>query len=179
VLAIRALGNPAIWWGVLVSVPLAALKAIARRDVALAFIMVGYVGYLAMWIPISRYQFVYYYMPSLYLGFFALASTVVECAHAEPNSWEPVALLIPVISVLVLGVGLLYGLVISAALAGVYLGLRYRSPRHAGMFVSTVYVTTVVVLFIYFSPVWTGAPLSPEGFRDRMWLHGPGLANWI
>lgn len=179
VLAIRALGNPAIWWGVLVSVPLAALKAIARRDIALAFIVAGYAGYLAMWIPISRYQFVYYYMPSLYLGFFALASTVVECAHAEPNSWEPVALLIPVISVLVLGVGLLYGLVISAALAGVYLGLRYRSPRHAGMFVSTVYVTTVVVLFIYFFPVWTGAPLSPEGFRDRMWLHGPGLANWI
>ena len=179
VLAIRALGNPAIWWGVLVSVPLAALKAIARRDVALAFIVAGYVGYLAMWIPITRYQFVYYYMPSLYLGFFALASTVVECARGEPNSWEPVALLVPVISVLVLGVAAPYGLVISVALAGVYLGLRYRSPRHAGMFVSIVYVTAVVAVFIYFFPLWTGAPLSPTGFQDRMWLHGPGLANWI
>ena len=54
-----------------------------------------------------------------------------------------------------------------------------RSPRHAGMFVSTVFVTTVVAVFVYFFPVWTGAPLSPAGFRDRMWLHGPGLANWI
>jgi dolichyl-phosphate-mannose-protein mannosyltransferase len=179
VLAIRALGNPVIWWGVVVSVPLAALKAIARRDIALAFIVVGYVGYLAMWIPISRYQFVYYYMPALYLGFFALASTVAECARGESNSWEQVALLVPVISVLVLGVGALYGLLISAALAGVYLGLRYRSPRHAGMFVSTLFITTVVVLFVYFFPIWTGAPLSPAAFRDRMWLHGPGLANWI
>jgi dolichyl-phosphate-mannose--protein O-mannosyl transferase len=118
-------------------------------------------------------------MPSLYLGFFALASTVVECARGEPNRWEPVALLAPVISVLVLGVSAPYGLVIAAALAGVYLGLRYHSPRHAGMFVSTVFVSTVVALFIYFFPLWTGAPLSPTGFRQRMWLHGPGLANWI
>ena len=179
VLAIRALGNPVIWWGVVVSVPLAALKAIARRDVAIAFIVVGYTGYLAMWLPISRYQFVYYYMPSLYLGFFALASTVVECARGEPGSWEPVALLAPVISVSVLGVGAPYGLGTAAALAGVYLGLRYHSPRHAGMFVSIVFVATVLALFVYFFPVWTGAPLSPTGFRQRMWLHGPGLANWI
>ena len=179
VLSIRALGNPAIWWGVVVSVPLAALKAIARRDVAITFIVVGYAAYLAIWLPINRYQFVYYHMPSLYLGFFALASTVVECARGEPNSWEPVALLVPVISVLVLGVGAPNGLVIAAALAGMYLGLRYRSPRHAGMFVSAVFVTTVLALFIYFFPVWTGAPLSPAGFRDRMWLHGPGLADWI
>ena len=179
VLTIQALGNPAIWWGVVVSVPLAALKTIARRDVAMAFIVVGYAGYLAMWIPISRYQFVYYYMPSLYLGFFALASTVVECARDESGSWEPVALLAPVISVLVLGVGAPYGLGIAAALAGVYLGLRYHSPGHAGMFVSAVFVTTVLVLFAYFFPLWTGAPLSPTGFRQRMWLHGPGLANWI
>ena len=179
VLAIRALGNPVIWWGVVVSVPLAALKAIARRDVAIAFIVVGYAGYLAMWIPISRYQFVYYYMPALYLGFFALASTVVECARGKPNSWEPVALLAPVISVLVLGVGAPYGWMIAAALAGVYLGLRYRSPRHAGMFVSTVFVTTAVAVFVYFLPLWTGTPLSPTGFQDRMWLHGPGLADWI
>ena len=179
VLSIRALGNPVIWWGVLVSVPLAALKAITRRDVAMVFIVVGYAGYLAMWLPISRYQFVYYYMPSLYLGFFALASTVVECALGEPGSWEPVALLAPVMPVLVLGVGPAYGLGIAAALAGVYLGLRYQSPRHAGMFVSVVFVTTVLALFAYFFPVWTGAPLSPSGFRQRMWLHGPGLANWI
>jgi dolichyl-phosphate-mannose--protein O-mannosyl transferase len=179
VLAIRALGNPVIWWGVVVSVPLAALKAIARRDVAIAFIVVGYAGYLAMWIPISRYQFVYYYMPALYLGFFALASTVVECARGKPKSWEPVSLLVPVMSVLVLGVGAPYGWMIAAALAGAYLGLRYRSPRHAGMFVSTVFVTTVVAVFLYFLPLWTGAPLSPTGFQDRMWLHGPGLADWI
>ncbi|MGD1026436.1 phospholipid carrier-dependent glycosyltransferase [Candidatus Binatus soli] len=179
VLAIRALGNPVIWWGVLVSVPLAALKAIARRDAAMAFVVVGYAGYLAMWIPISRYQFVYYYMPSLYLGFFALASTVVECAGGEPGSWEPVALLTPVIAALVLGAGAPYGLGIAAALAGAYLGLRYYSPRHAGMFVSIVFVTTVFALSVYFFPLWTGAPLSPAGFQQRMWLHGPGLANWI
>ena len=179
VLAVRALGNPVIWWGVLVSVPLAALKAITRRDLAMAFVVVGYLGYLAMWIPISRYQFVYYYMPSLYLGFFALATTVVECANGEPGSWQPVVLLAPVIAALVLGAGAPYGLSIAAALVGVYLALRYRSPRQAGMLVAIVFVVTVLALFIYFFPVWTGAPLSPAGFRQRMWLHGPGLANWI
>jgi dolichyl-phosphate-mannose--protein O-mannosyl transferase len=179
VLAIRALGNPVIWWGVMMSIPLAAIKAVARRDVALAFIVVGYAGYLAIWLPINRYQFVYYYMPSLYLGFFALASTVVECARGEPGGLEPLALLVPVISALMLGVRAPYGPGLATAMVAVYLSLHYRSPRHAGVFVSTVFVTTVLVVFIYFFPIWTGAPLSPSAFRDRMWLHGPGLANWI
>jgi len=177
--SIRALGNPVIWWGVVLAVPLVALKAVARRDVALAFIVVGYVGYLAMWLPISRYQFVYYYMPSLYLGFFALASTLVECARGEPGGWEPLALLAPVVAVLVLGLGAAYGLGIAGAVAGLYLGLRYHSPRYTGMFVCAVFVTTVLALFVYFFPVWTGASLSVTGLRRRMWLHGPGLANWI
>jgi len=179
VLAIRALGNPVILWGVLVSVPLAAFKAIVRRDVAMAFVVIGYGVYLAMWIPIGRYLFVYHYMPSLYLGFFALASTVVDCARGEPGRWEPVALLAPLVAVLLFGAGAPYGVGMAAALAGVYLGLRHYSPRQAGMFVSIVFVATVLVLFVYFFPVWTGAPLSPASFRQRMWFHGPGLANWI
>jgi len=177
--SIRALGNPIIWWGVVGSIPLAACKAVVRRDRSLMFIVLGYAAYLAMWIPIHRYQFIYYYMPSLYLGFFALAANVVETARNQAARWEPSSLLSVVVVALLLGVGVLPGLAITLTLGSIYFVLRAYRPRQAGRFVAALFVLAVVTVFMYFFPIWTGIPVTTVELRRRMWLHGPGLANWI
>jgi len=177
--AIRALGNPVIWWGAFVSIPLVALRAIIQRNITRSFLVVGYVAYMSMWIPIARYQFVYYYMPSLYMGFLALAATLAECWQGEARSWEHAALMAVLWPAVVFGFGAIFGTILAAALTGAYLVLLRRNGRDAGIFVAGLFVASVLIAFIYFIPVWTGLPLSAAGFRDRMWLHGAGLANWI
>jgi dolichyl-phosphate-mannose-protein mannosyltransferase len=176
--SIRALGNPIIWWGVVGAVALTIYKAIARRDLSSMFIAGGYAIYLGLWIPITRYQFVYYYMPSLYLGFFALAATVSEVEGNEAARWEPGLLVVVVVAGLVLGWGLLPGLVGGIAFIGTYLILRRRHPLKAGRFVALMFAFAVVAVFAYFFPIWTGVPLSALELKRRMWLRGPGLANW-
>jgi dolichyl-phosphate-mannose--protein O-mannosyl transferase len=156
VAAIRALGNPLIWWGVLVAIPLAGFDAIARKDMARAFLVIGYIAYISMWIPIARYQFMYYYMPSLYLGCLALALAVVECWQGRAQSWRHAILLAPLAPALVLRDGPIAGGAIALSLAALYIAILRRDPRRAGMFASALVVGSVLVAFVYFFPVWTG-----------------------
>ena len=179
VAAIRALGNPVIWWGAVVSVPLVAIRAIIQKNLAKSFLVVGYVAYLSMWIPIARYQFVYYYMPALYMGFLALAAMLAECWQGKSQSCEHATLMGALLPAIVLGVRAIPGTVLAAVIAGAYLVLVRRSKRDAGIFVAVLFVASVLIAFVYFFPIWTGLPVSAAGFRHRMWLHGPGLANWI
>ncbi len=179
VAGIRALGNPVLWWGAVASIPLVALRTIMQRNMARSFLVVGYVAYLSMWIPIRRYQFVYYYMPALYLGFLALAITLSECWRGEARYWEHATLMAVIWVALLLGIGATLGTSIAVALTGAYLILLRRNTRAAGVFVAGLFVASVLIIFFYFTPVWTGLPISAAGFRHRMWLHGPGLANWI
>jgi dolichyl-phosphate-mannose--protein O-mannosyl transferase len=45
--------------------------------------------------------------------------------------------------------------------------------------VAGVFVVIAVVLFVYYFPIWTGMPISRNGYYGRMWLQGTGLHNWI
>jgi dolichyl-phosphate-mannose--protein O-mannosyl transferase len=179
VASIRALGNPVIWWGAVVSIALVALRAIRQRSLARSFLAFGYVTYLAMWIPIPRYQFVYYYMPALYLGILALASLLSECWQGSARFWEHASLLGAVCVAVILGIGASLGTGIIAVLVGTYLAIYRRKRADAGALVAGVFVASVVVVFVYFAPLWMGLPVTAAGFRQRMWLHSAGLANWI
>lgn len=176
---IMALGNPVICWSVLAAISLLAVREGARRSVAGAFIVVGYVLYLAMWIPITHYKFVYHYMPALYLGLLALADLLAECWEGKRKGWEHAALLLSLAPAALLGFGMTLGLVVAVAMVLSYTALRWFDSGLAGRFVCALFVLAIFVAFAYFFPIWTGLPISPSGFRARMWLHGPGLANWM
>jgi len=176
--SIRALGNPVIWWGVLAAVPLTAMQAVTRKDLARGFIVLGYLSYLAMWIPIPRYKFLYYYMPALYFGFLALAAQLEECWHGTARVWEEAVLLISLVPTFILGLGTRPGVGAIFALAIGYVTLWRWDKRSAGIFVCLLFLVVVLAAFVYFFPIWTGLPFSPKGLQARIWLHGSGLANW-
>ena len=178
--SVHAIGNPMLWWGSLVAILIASRKALIQKNAAYAFLAVGYFLYVAMWIPIPRSGFIYYYMPALYLGFLALAGELAACWEGASQKMEEVLLMAVLAPVLILGSGAMFGLVTIVAIAVGYITLsRMSNKYYAGRSVCLLYVTGAVVLFVYFLPIWFGSPLSPEQFRARIWLRGPGLADWF
>ncbi len=176
--AIRALGNPVIWWAVLAAIVVSAIRAAARKSFPHGFVVVGYVIFLAMWIPIPRYQFVYYYMPALYLGMLALADLISRCWRREAKAWEHAVVIAALSPALWLGLGAVRACFALTFIGVAYAAVRYRGERDGGVLVCGVFIATVIVCFLYFFPIWTGLPLSSAAFESRMWIHGPKPANW-
>ncbi len=179
VASIRGIGNPIIWWAVVVAIPLVGLEAVRRRSLPRAFLVLGYLAYLVVWIPITRYKFTYYYMPALYLGFLTLAVLLAECWEGETRSFENVALLAALSPSMILGLGTGPGLAAAAATASGYVLSLRRGRLFAGRFVCACYVGATLIAFVYFLPLWIGTPISPAAQQARLWLHGSGLVNWF
>lgn len=177
--SIRAIGNPIEWWGALVAIAILARQALTRRSFSRGFLVAGYLLYLGMWVVIPRWQFTYYYMPALYLGFIALAVVLADCWQAKTLEWEEAALLVAVAPVFVLGLGIISGGVLFLTLLNLFFALRRNGNRSTGRSILMLYVCGTMVLFIYFLPLWYAVPLTPVQFHARMWLRGPGLHNWI
>ena len=179
VAAILGIGNPIVWWAVVVAIPILAGEAIRRKSMPRAFLVLGYIAYLAMWIPIGRFKLLYHYVPALYLGILSLAVLLGECWDGEARSFVQVTLLAAMSPSMILGLGTGPGLAAAAATAGGYVLCLRRSRRHAGRFVCACYAGATLIAFFYFLPVWTGTPISPAALEARLWFHGPGLANWF
>jgi dolichyl-phosphate-mannose--protein O-mannosyl transferase len=177
--SIRAIGTPVLWWGALMAMVLTARRTITRRSAARAFLVAGYLLYMVMWIPIGRFQFIYYYMPALYLGFLALAAMLAECWEGATRKWEQGALLIAASPALILGLGAIIGAGAIAAIAIAYAALLRTRERDTGKMVCALYLAGALILFVYFLPLWVGLPLTPQQLAGRMWFRGPGLPNWL
>ncbi len=175
--SIRNIGNPILWWGALVAIVLVARQVISRRNAARAFIVLGYLLFFGMWIPIGRYQFIYYYMPALYMGFLALAAMLADCWHGATKKWEEGVLLIALAPPLIFGLGATLGVAAIVLIAISYVVLA-RGGRNSGRLILALYVGEAVILFFYFLPLWVGSPITRSQFGARMWLAGPGLADW-
>ncbi len=170
-------GNPLLWWSGLTAITIAAVRTFERPNLERSFLVIGYLAYIVIWIPIGRTLFLYHYMASIYLAYIALAWILQQCWAGEAEPWEHLALLLTAAPVFIFGIGPLWGAMISLALIAVYFSLL-KTP-YAGRFVCAVFCATAVVLFVYYYPVWTGMPIDREGYYSRMWLQGPGIRNWI
>lgn len=50
----------------------------------------------------------------------------------------------------------------------------------AGPRLIAAYVVLVIAAFIYFYPLWTGMPITPDAYRDRIWLNLPLVSiSWF
>lgn len=183
-------GNPLLWWGALTAITITAVRALERPNPARAFLVFGYLGYLVIWMPVGRTLFLYHYMPSIYLGYLALAAIVADAWRGEAEMWECAALLLTMVPVCVLGLGFWAGLFPAVALAvlALYLGVAEIVPdlvpgiepaRWAPQLVAATFLAVAVVLLVYYFPIWTGISIDRAGYYARMWLQGPGLRNWI
>ena len=142
--------------------------------------------------PDWTYSFLYHYLPSVYIGYLALAAILADMWHGEAETWESFAILLSIMPVLIVGVGhiageyqlvsgeqqVVIGLLIAAVLLISYVLLiscRLRADR----FVYVAFLSVAVILFVYYLPIWLGIPISRTGYYARMWFQGPGLRNWI
>jgi dolichyl-phosphate-mannose-protein mannosyltransferase len=105
---IETVGNPVLWWGFLASLPLVAVSAIRRRDLAARVAVAGYVSLWMPWLLFGRTEYFYYMTPAV--PFMALA--VVSAIRSMPSHGARV------------GRGVAAAAVVSAAaFAPVWLGL--------------------------------------------------------
>ncbi|HTT75167.1 MAG TPA: phospholipid carrier-dependent glycosyltransferase [Candidatus Binataceae bacterium] len=187
-------GNPILWWGVIPAIAITAVRALERPTMERVFLVVGYLSYYVIWIPITRILFLYHYMPSIYLGYLALAWVLADFWIGEAEVWETGAVLLVLVPAAVVGIGHmavtlqvafipqglreLAGMPIVIGLAIGYL-VTLGDMRRNGRFVTAAFLGVALLAFIYFLPVWLGTPISRSGYYARMWLEGPGLRNWI
>jgi Gpi18-like mannosyltransferase/predicted membrane-bound dolichyl-phosphate-mannose-protein mannosyltransferase len=185
-------GNPLTWWAVVPAMMITGVRAVERPDLARIFMVIGFFAYYLIWIPIGRILFLYHYLPSVYIGYLALAAILADMWYGETESWENFVILLSVIPVVILGVEhiasqyqlasaqarIVTSLVLAGGLLITYMLLVIRRSR-ADRFVFAVFVTIAIALFIYYLPIWLGTPISRTGYYARMWLEGPGLPDWI
>ncbi|HYR79665.1 MAG TPA: hypothetical protein VEO55_06640, partial [Candidatus Dormibacteraeota bacterium] len=171
-------GNPLLWWGALTAITITAVNAIERPSLARSFLVIGYLGYIVIWIWIGRTLFLYHYMGSIYLGYIALAAVLTEFFNERAEPWEHLAILLTMAPAFILGLGPLTGTICFAAIFVAYLMLL-TSTDYAGRFVAGVFVGAALILFVYYFPIWVGIPMDRTGYYARMWLQESGLRSWI
>jgi len=176
-LALWGGGNPAIWWAALVAIATAAVRAIRRSSLTWAFLIIGYLLYMVMWVPVHRALYLYCYMPALYLGILALAGILDSCWRGTAELWEQLALLLPVFAVSLIGMDYIYGAIICVGCIGAFIAAR-RFTDWSGKLVSAIVLVTALAVFIYYLPLWMPLPLSENQLEARMWLQQGDLVNW-
>jgi dolichyl-phosphate-mannose--protein O-mannosyl transferase len=185
-------GNPLTWWAVVPAMMITGVRAMERPSLVRIFMVTGFFAYYLIWVPISRILFLYHYLPSVYIGYLALAAILADMWHGKAETWESLALLLSMMPVMILGVGhiaseyrlvsdqaqMAVGLTLAAMLLVSYMALITRRSR-ADRFAFAAFLSVAIALFIYYLPVWLGIPINRTGYYARMWLQGPGLQNWI
>lgn len=171
-------GNPLLWWGALTAITITAVKAIERPSLTRSFLVIGYLGYIVIWIWIGRTLFLYHYMASVYLGYIALAILLTDCYEGRADLFDHFALLFTMGPAFILGLGWGWGLAGFGALVAIHFRLA-MTTEYAGKFVAGAFVFGALILFVYFFPVWVGMPIERSGYYTRMWLQGSGLRSWI
>lgn len=83
---IVALGNPALWWGFLVLLPVGAVTLRRRATWRDALIFGGYLAMYLPWFLVPRSQFFFYMLPAV--PFMCLS--VATIARSLPPRWAPV-----------------------------------------------------------------------------------------
>ncbi len=177
-LALWGGGNPAVWWGALVAIVLAGVRALRGGGVVWSFLAIGYLLYTAMWIPVPRALYLYSYLPAYYLGVLALGGLLAACWRGRAELWEQVSIMLPVFAVSFLGFGVTLGTIASILVLGGFVALVRLRADWAGKFVCGIFVITTLAVFVYFLPLWIPLPLSKEGVDARMWLNNVGLGDW-
>jgi dolichyl-phosphate-mannose--protein O-mannosyl transferase len=188
-------GNPLTWIAVIPAMTITAVRSIERPNIARAFIIIAFLGYYLMWVPIGRILFLYHYMPSVYIGYLALGAILADMWRGGTEPWEDLALLATLGLISFVGINhiatqydsanfgstarLLLVVGIAAVLMGGYVIGRTGQRHWASRYAFVIFVSAWLALFVYYLPIWLGTPIARDGYYARMWLQGPGLQNWI
>ena len=180
--AVIAGGNPVLWFGALGAIVITAVRLLSRTSLAGAslagaFLVAGYVGLWIAWLPIAGNLFLYDFMPSLYLGYLALAAVLSESWRGGSRRWEQAVLMLALGASLVLMLGAVMGTLTFLLLAAVWIAMALRSG-YAGKFVSVSFLASALIASAWFLPVWFGLPISADGYQARAVMDQPAPPSW-
>jgi Gpi18-like mannosyltransferase len=170
-------GNPVLWFGALGAIVITAVRLLSRASLAGAFLVVGYLGLWIAWFPIAGNLFLYDFMPSLYLGYLALAAILAESWLGKLRRWEQAALMLALGVPLVLMLGAVPGTIGFLVLAAVWTAMTLRSG-YAGKFVSVSFLVSALIAFAWFLPARLGLPISADGYQARAVVEQPAPPTW-
>ena len=171
-------GNPMIWWTVPPALVVAVVRAIRERSLSWTFAPLAYGAYMLMWLPVRRFVMIYDYLPMYEVGLMATAGALAVNWRGEGKTWEQGLLLIPTSLVLLCALHRYVGVAAASGIVAVWCILVWLNKGHAGRFVGIVTMVMIVIVFVYFYPLWSGIPLTHSEYFGRMWFQGPGLPNW-
>jgi dolichyl-phosphate-mannose--protein O-mannosyl transferase len=81
---ILALGNPVLWWGFLLSLPVAAFTALRRPRWQEAVAFGGYAAMFLPWFVVARSQFIFYMLPAVPFMCLCVTATL----RRLPGAWS-------------------------------------------------------------------------------------------
>jgi dolichyl-phosphate-mannose-protein mannosyltransferase len=139
---IYLLGNPVVWWGILlvllggVLASSHGLSRLRKYRFALGFLGLGYVLNFLPFIGIGRVMFLYHYLFALIysLAFAVIMLGVLEDWTKDSPAW------------------------------------KFSTPRSRNIYISIF--ALALAGFAYFAPLTYGIPLTPAGLEQHMWLPG-------
>ncbi|HSK22532.1 MAG TPA: phospholipid carrier-dependent glycosyltransferase [Egicoccus sp.] len=190
---IVAVGNLALWWGLLPLLPL-LLGGVVRRDRRAGLPLTMLLAQFLPWLVVARPVFSFYAVP---LVPFVVVGLAVACDHldrparrlgvlAGSLAGAGLAAAAATAAGTLGGSGVATDRIVIAACLGAAVGAvtgttsdrrleaREGAPvrfRH-GSALAVVVALAAVVLFGYFAPVWYGIPLPDETVRSRWWFDG-------
>ncbi|HYA34504.1 MAG TPA: phospholipid carrier-dependent glycosyltransferase [Candidatus Binataceae bacterium] len=169
--------NPILCWAALGAIFVTILRLFRSPTFTDGFVVAGYIGFLAIYMPVSRTLYEYHYMPALYFGYLALAGILARCWRSATTGFEQLIMLLALVPAAELGFGFVGGSIALAALFAAW-GVSLRRFALSGRFACVSCATAAFAAFIYFAPLYFAMPISPAGFHSRMWMQGPGTADW-
>jgi dolichyl-phosphate-mannose-protein mannosyltransferase len=140
---ITTIGNPAIFWGALWTLPYTAFAWWRRRDWRASFILVAFAVQYLPWFFVSRPQFFFYMTPMVPFLVLAAVFTARDFADMRIEQRDPRT-----------------GAILE------------RSTLHPYRPFVWGYVVLAIALFVFFFPVLTGLELSKTAWQLRVWLPG-------
>ncbi len=150
------LGTPLLWWAFLPAAAVALWLGVARRDWRMpALLLPAAAGVL----PWSLLELLHS------LDLFGVGDRVMFYFYALPA--EPF-LVLTVVYVLGAAIGPAPGA--AGARPGAVTRLLGWDSRAVGAVLLGAYLALVALVFAYFYPIYTGAGIPLEAWRDRMWL---------
>jgi len=169
--------NPILCWSALGAIAVTILRLFRRPTFTNVFVVAGYIGFLAIYMPVSRTLYEYHYMPALYFGYLALAGILARCWRGETTRFEQFIMLLALVPAAELGLGFIGGSIALASLFAAW-SLSFRNRGLSAQLVCVSCATAAFAAFIYFAPLYFAMPISPAAFQSRMWMRGPGAADW-
>jgi dolichyl-phosphate-mannose-protein mannosyltransferase len=88
---IVALGNPLLWWGFLVLLPVALVQIVRRPSWQDAVVFGGYAAMFLPWFAVGRTQFIWYMLPAVP---FMCLGVVATLRRLPPSARKPLAITI-------------------------------------------------------------------------------------